>query len=244
MADQESGTELAVRTETSVDLDAAFKQAIAMGEAGVKALETLVNLKIRVEDRQAASEFTAAMLEFQKRCPSIQKKKTASFLTKGGSTFNYNYADLPEICRTVNPLLYPLGLSYKWDSEVSPDGSRIKVTCTVTHVAGHKVTASFEAPVDKGTGTSAAQDYQKLRTYGERNSLIQALGIFSADPDTDAAPGNAVSDKQLADLEDMMRAVGQDRLRFLKLLKVEKLGDLPAANFEIAMNLLRAKLPK
>ena len=69
--------------------------------------------------------------------------RQASFATKAGGSFKYTFADLAEICRTVNPILHPLGLSYSWNSHVSDDGTRIRVTCTVTHTAGHSVTCQL-----------------------------------------------------------------------------------------------------
>ena len=146
----------------------------ARGREGARtsrALEKLVGLYERVEDRRAATEFTAAMLAFQSVCPVVVHNRQASFATKAGGKFSYSFADLAEICRTVNPVLHPLGLSYTWDSRVSDNGALIRVTCTLTHTAGHSVQASFEAPVEEGAGTSAAQDYAKILTFGERKSL-------------------------------------------------------------------------
>ena len=92
---------------------------------------------------------------------------------------------------------------------MSDNGALIRVTCTVTHTAGHSVQASFEAPVEEGAGTSAAQDYAKILTFGERKSLIQALGIFTADEDTDAAPAGVITQEQYADLEDLVEKSGR-----------------------------------
>ena len=221
---------------------AAMLQAAIEKGADVESLEKLVGLYERMENRRAASEFTAAMLEFQKGCPPISRNRKASFLTRGGGNFNYDYADLPHICRIVNPLLHPLGLSYKWDSSVSDDGGRLKVTCTLSHVAGHSLTAAFEAPIDKGTGTSGAQDYAKVQTYGQRQSLVQVLGIFTADEDTDAAPGVTITADQAATLDQLIEESRTNVARFLKTYGVEKLADLPAPNYAGAVASLNAKI--
>jgi len=140
-------------------------------------------------------------------------------------------------------LLYPLGLSYKWDSSVSEDGGRLRVTCTLSHVAGHSVTATFEAPVDKGTGTSAAQDYAKVLTFAERKSLVQVLGIFTADDDTDAAPSEPITGEQVANLNRLLDETRSDRKRFLALVGVANLVDLPSAQYATAVRLLESKRP-
>ncbi len=221
--------------------------ALAVQQGGnIETIERLTDLYHRIEDRRAASEFTLALKEFQERCPEIKKNKSASFPTKLGGDFSYTYANLTQVCRTVNPLLHPLGLSYKWDSAVSDDGGRLKVTCTLSHVAGHSVTAAFESPIDKGHGTSAAQDYAKVQTYGQRQSLIQVCGIFSADEDLDAAkaPVKRISDNQLAELEDLLTETKMNRAKLLELGGAASLGELRLSQFPMMKELLVARLEK
>ena len=227
-------------SQTPPEITTLLTLAVEKG-ANVEALEKLVGLYERVEDRRAATEFTAALLSFQAQCPPVRHNRTASFATRAGSSFTYGYADLAGICRTVNPILHPLGLSYTWDSRVSDDGTRIGVTCTVTHTAGHSVRASFEAPVDKGAGTSAAQDYAKILTFGERKSLVQVLGIFTADEDTDAALAGPITNEQYATLEDLLGASDVDRVKFLEYLKVDKLSELPVSRYDRTVRDLKAR---
>ena len=229
--------------EAPPEITELLRLAVERG-ADVESLEKLVGLYERVEDRRAATEFTAAMLAFQSVCPVVVHNRQASFATKAGGKFSYSFADLAEICRTVNPVLHPLGLSYTWDSRVSDNGALIRVTCTLTHTAGHSVQASFEAPVEEGAGTSAAQDYAKILTFGERKSLVQALGIFTADEDTDAAPEGKITSAQYIELEDLIETTGADRERFLQYLKVAKLVDLAASRYDQAIRDLKARLDR
>ena len=232
-----------VPTEPPDDITALLRIAVEKG-SDVAALEKLVGLYERVENRRAKGEFTAALLRFQAQCPAVRHNRKASFATRAGGTFDYKYADLAEICMTVNPVLHPLGLSYTWDSRVSDDGARIRVTCTVTHTAGHRVSSRFEAPVEDGAGTSAAQDYAKILTFGERKSLVQALGIFTADEDTDAAPAGRITNEQFASLEDLIVSAGVDRAKFAQYLKIDKLSDLPATRYDQAVRDLKARMTR
>ena len=95
--------------------------------------------------------------------------------------------------------------------------------------------------MEEGAGTSAAQDYAKILTFGERKSLVQALGIFTADDDTDAAPEGEITDAQYATLEDLLGASDVDRVKFLAYLKVDKLSDLPASRYDQAVRDLKAR---
>ena len=72
---------------------ALMQQAIERGidPAG---LVTLSELAKEWEDRKAAKEFAAALSEFQRRCPSIQKKKGGPKVSKAGTERMYYYAPL------------------------------------------------------------------------------------------------------------------------------------------------------
>jgi hypothetical protein len=157
----------------------------------VEALEKLVQLHERMADREAAKEFADAMAHFQSACPTIAKTSTARVVTKGGSAYTYNYAELDEIARTVRPFLHKQGLSYSWDSAVSEDGKRIRVVCTAAHMNGHKATASFEAPIASLSGAmSPQQEVAAALTFGKRQTLVQVLGLTTGDPDADGAAHN------------------------------------------------------
>ena len=208
--------------------------------ADVEALERLVGLYERVENRRAATELTAALLNFQADCPPVPHDATASFSTRAGSGMSYTYATLNRIRLTVNPILHPLGLSYAWDSEVS---ERVLVICTVRHVAGHSQTARFESPVDaRNQALSGAQQHAGTLTFAKRQSLIQALGITTADEDLDGVvAADVITNPQYANLEDLITMTGADRAKFLDFFGIETLAKLPSNRLSEATRMLRAK---
>ncbi len=201
----------------------------------VEALEKLVNLHERMSDRVAAREFADAMAAFQAECPPIRKTSTAKVVTKSGGQYSYAYAELDEIARTVRPLLHRHGLSYTWDSVLSDTGDRIRVICTVAHVNGHKATATFEASTKQLTGAmSAQQEVAAALTFGRRQSLIQALGLTTCDPDEDGGgPVALVTHEQVLVLEALIdQRPSGSRARLLTYLGVAALEDIPADRFE------------
>ena len=80
--------------------------------------------------------------------PADQEGEPANVATKGGGSYSYTYADLPEIQTTVDPYLAKNGFSYSWDSEADAKGL-MKVTCTLRHVNGHSTTSSMSLPTEE-----------------------------------------------------------------------------------------------
>lgn len=227
------------REPTVMDL-----MALALDKGGdaVNQIERLVAMKITLEDRHAAQEFNQALAAFQSECPPIAKTSTAKIVTKGGGSYGYKYAELDEIARTVNPILSRHGLSYSWDSSV--DGKVLSCTCIVRHINGHSITAHFTLPIDNASAMSEQQKVAAALTYARRQSLVQALGITTADPDNDGAGGESqkpITDDQALHLEEQIAFAEIDRERFLKYLGVSRIAGIPAANYTSALNAIETR---
>lgn len=235
------GTALAPAGADS-EITALLRHALDAG-ASVEALERLVALKERVDDRNARAAFFEALAAVQESMPEIQKKRKATIVTRGGGTYEYRYAALEDITRTIRPVLRQHGLSYSWDVAQS-DGALI-VTCVLRHVDGHEERASFPVPVDNKAAMSDAQKNGAALTYGRRQSLVAVLGLTTADDDVDGAevgaPSAAITAEQAADLEDLIEEVGADKQKFLQWAGVDRLIDLPANRYRKAVQALERR---
>lgn len=207
-------------------------------------LEKLFALYERDADRKAAQEFAEAKAAFQSQVPPIRKTSEAKVLSqRTGSAHTYRYAELDEIARTVRDPLTKNGLSYSWDSHLSDKGNMV-CTCTVRHVNGHKETASFECSTDTPASMTAQQKHAAALTYARRQSLIQALGLTTCDPDNDGAdlePSETVSAEQAANMEVAVEGVGGDKAKFLKCFKVERFSDIPLSRYGEALKMIEDK---
>jgi hypothetical protein len=143
-----------------------------------EAMERLVNLQQRLMQQQAEEAFNLAIQRFQSACPVITKNATAD-----AGKYSYNFADLPHIAATIRPHLESAGLSYSFDSKLESD--RLRVTCTVHHVAGHSRTSTFEAKIDGPSAMSQLHKSASTLTYCRRYALTLALGLTTADTDDD-----------------------------------------------------------
>jgi hypothetical protein len=205
----------------------------------VETLERLVALHERVTDRQAASEFATALAQFQGECPPISKTSTAKVVTQSGSNYSYTYAELSHIAEVVGPMLHSKGFSYSWDSEIHE--KLMKVTCTLRHINGHKATASFACPTEARAGMSEQQKFAAALSYAKRMSLIQVLGITTADPDTDGANPEVISREQVAELRQLAEEVGADVPKFLRYVNYPTFEEITKGDFNMARTALTSK---
>lgn len=244
-----TGTEITTRagveiTPASADgeITALLRHALDAG-ASVEALERLVALKERVDDRNARAAFFEALAAVQEAMPEVPKKRTAQIATRSGGSYSYRYAALEDITRMIRPILRRHGLSYSWD--VAQGEGALIVTCILRHIDGHEERASFPVPVDSKAAMSDAQKNGAALTYGRRQSLVAVLGLTTADDDVDGAdvgaPSDRITPQQAADLDALIDEVGADQRKFLQWAGVERLEDLTQDKYQAAVRMLERR---
>lgn len=219
-----------------VDMERLMMHAMERGEDAVEALERLIALQERREDRNAERAMAAAMAAFQGECPAIGQTEDGHHGT---------FAPLKEIVRVVRPILGRHGLTFAHDGEVGESG-RIRVTCTLRHVAGASRTATFEGPPDTSGGKNPIQEMASTRSYLRRYTLIDVLGLTTEDDDDGAGadPPEYVTESQAADLASLADEVGADRGAFLRWFGVESFEEVPKKRLREATQALERKRAK
>jgi hypothetical protein len=143
-----------------------------MDRAGLETIAAIYERERADARRQA---FIGALHAFRTQCPPILK-----VLRPEGAKFSY--ADMEEVTKIVDPVLFRNGLTYRFDTEVQAD--RTIVTCTLSHKGGHSESSHFSCI---GSGTKAMNSMQvaaSATTYGRRYALTGVLGI-TTDHDND-----------------------------------------------------------
>jgi hypothetical protein len=232
--------------EDANNVSSLVRLAIERG-VDVEVLERLVALQERVTERDARAAFFGALASFQEQVPEISKSRKAKIATRNGGEYEYTYAPLEEITRTIRPALKENGLSYSWDVAAG-DGSLI-VACVLRHIDGHQERATFPVPVDTSAKMSDAQKNGAALTYGRRQSLIAVLGLTTADADPDGADPKGpelISESQAADLQVLLDECGKkiDRekfMRWLGSLGAESLEKIRKADYPRVVDLLQKK---
>ena len=226
-------------------------RVLAMMESGqrvdVEVLERLVALQERAAERNARAAYFEALSLFQEECPEIRKSRTAEIATRGGGKYEYTFAPLEEITRTIRPILKRHGLSYSWTTAAGVLAGVLDVKCILRHVDGHQEEASFPVPTGTSAAMSEAQKSGAALTYGRRQSLIAVLGLTTADPDTDAPSVGRSPEKidaQQAKYLNMLLdevAARVSRGAFFKWLAVSSVEDVVAADYVKAVEFLERK---
>lgn len=203
--------------------------------APVETLDKLMNLHERWEKNQARKAFDNAVAEAKAQIKPVVKNREGHNSKR--------YADFAAIAMAVEPILSDHGLSFRFRST---EGERINVTCVLSHRDGHYEETTLSGPADTTGNKNAIQAIGSTLTYLQRYSLVQMLGLAVADDDDGykGGAGKTITEAQAIELIDLCEAVGADRGKFLKYLKVESLNDLPAAKFIDAKAALEAKRAK
>ena len=177
MADESNNMEIATTTP-----DYLLKLAVAK-DADLDKIEKLMDLKERWDKTEAKKAFLKAMADFQAECPELKKGKTVDFANKSGGRTKYKYITLSDIVRQIRSILKDCNLSFRW--ETKDVENEIELTCIVSHISGHSESNTMKAAKDISGKKNAIQSVGSTMTYLQRYTLIGALGISTADEDTD-----------------------------------------------------------
>lgn len=181
----------------------------------VGALEKLVTLYERMEERNAEKEFAQAFNALQADMPKISAKKA---VPNGDGSVRYRFAPYEEIMEQVAPCLQKHGFTITFSQRYSEgQPQRLIAICTLQHVSGHSKTNEFAVRVGQGPPkASEAQADGAAGTYAKRFALCNALNIV-VETDSDARlEGAPITKEQAASLRDRVKATASMEASFLK----------------------------
>lgn len=214
------------------------------GGADLDKLEKLMALQERWEANEARKAFVVAMAGFKGETLEIVKRKRVEFTTRDGDTTSYNHAELSDITDVVGPALARHQLSYRWD--VRQEGGAIIVDCILTHVQGHSERITMSAPPDSSGKKNAIQQVASTTTYLQRYTLLAITGMATKGQDNDGRGAgdpepSFITEEQAATIRDYLTEYGVDETKFLRWLKVESVGTIPASWYERTVAAIKLK---
>jgi hypothetical protein len=160
----------------------------------IEKMEKLLDMQERIMKMQSKAAFDSALAAFQAEITPVPR-------TKDGH--NGKYAPLDQVDRHVKRLLETHGFSYRFRTEPEAEGY-MHVTCILSHVSGHSETSSFSAPPDDSGKKNAIQARGSARSYAQRYTLLDVLGL----PTTDDTDGDAELSAIQLELEALCRTSG------------------------------------
>jgi hypothetical protein len=199
--------------------------------ADLDMIEKLMNLQERWEASQARKAFDEAISAAKADIPPIERT--------GKGHNDKRYATFAAIAKVVDPIISQHGLSYRFRTT---QGDRISVTCILSHKSGHFEETTLSGPPDASGSKNAIQAIGSTLSYLQRYSLIQMLGLASADDDDGKAAGGAlITDDQADTLRALVAEVGADVSRFLSFMRAESITDIQARDYKKAISALESK---
>lgn len=204
MAKKEKTKEIIVKEQRS-EVSNFITQAIEKG-LPVETMEKLFALQREWKADKAKEAFVLALAKFQGDVPVIHKTKKV--LNKDGRTVRYMYAPMDSVIEQIKRPLADNGFSYTWDS--TREEEHIKVVCKLTNIEGHSEKSTFDIPIEKNGFMSSPQSYATAQSYAKRYTLLNVLGIGTADEDTDAtdSDNNATPKNPKAEIMLQLRGLG------------------------------------
>lgn len=202
--------------------------------ASVEMMEKLMALEERWQKNRGRREFDAAISAAKGEIPVIIKNRVGNN--------NKRYADFAAIVRVVDPILRQYGLSYRFRTD--QDEKLIRVTCVLSHEAGHSEENTLMGPADNSGNKNAIQSIGSTLQYLQRYSLTQALGLAASEDDDDgkaAGIGETITDEQSGKIRKLIEETGTDIAKFCQYHNVEAVPDIPAAKFDSALRSLEKK---
>ena len=158
----------------------------------VEELKGLMELQERWEKNEARKAFVAALNAFKANPPEIFKNKSVSH----NGVFKYKHASLDNASGAIGRALAEHKISHRWDTE-QRDGGVIRVTCVLTHEAGHSERTPLEAAPDSSGGKNSIQAVGSTVSYLERYTLLAATRMAEQHQDDDGRQVKRISDDQV-----------------------------------------------
>lgn len=219
---------------------AAIARAAADPTVDVDKMEKLFAMHQAMVERDAKQQYVEAMTAFKMNPPDIIKRKDVAF----GQT-KYKHATLDMVSSQITEGLSRHGITHRWLTE-QIEGGKIRVTCILTHRAGHSESTALESAADNSGGKNAIQGIGSAVTYLQRYTLLAATGLATRDMTDDDGRGGdrdepRITQEQADELQALIEANGRDLVKFKKWMKVEKLTDIYARSYQTAIDAVKVR---
>ena len=122
--------------------------------------------------------FAEAFVEFQEKITDPKLDADTDYKTKTGKLIKFKYASLPEILRTVRPVLTKCGIALVQEPRV--ENNEVQIVTRLIHKSGEWI--EFE-PLKMKAQSAYAQDIGSAITYGRRYNISSVLGLGSEEDD-------------------------------------------------------------
>jgi hypothetical protein len=208
-------------------------------ESNVAALDKLLSVYERLDDKRAEREFSAAFVALQADLPVIV---ASSVIPNRGK-----YERFEDVMRVVSPLLVKHGFSVSFSMDFKEN--RIVETCHLKHVGGHSQSNSFAVRAG-GKADSDTQADCKAATTAKRNALLNCLNIvirqdvMQNEDDDVSLEGSPIPFDKAQYLRELVKDTNSDEASFLKFAGASKYEEILSSKYDMLVGALHRKMKK
>lgn len=206
-------------------------------------IERYMDMYDRMEGKKAEQAFNAAMNAAQ-----IEMGPVAA--NQENTQTRSRYADYAQLDRVLRPIYTRHGFSISFDEGDTDKPDHIRVLAYVSHRDGFTRTYRKDMPAD-GKGAKGGDVMTKTHasgaadSYGMRYLLKKIFNVSVGEDDTDGnMPADAISEKQVERIRDLIDQANADIAAFCQWMGVEALPDIAARDFKKAETALLGKISK
>jgi len=203
-------------------------------------IEKMLDLQEKFEQNEARKAYHAAMSEFKKYPPNINKDQKVAY-----GTTAYSHASLGNVSSKINDALSQHGLSASWETSQSDKG--ITITCRITHLFGHSESTSLTAAPDASGGKNTIQAVGSTVTYLQRYTILALTGLATSNGDDDGKGSEdteLISAEKIATIQNMLDTKNVDQKAFFDFMGVKALDQILAKDFNKAVGILNKSKDK
>lgn len=235
---EEPSAQLTHQLESSAVLSL-IERAAKDPQIDIDKMQRLLDMRAQEAARAAKVSYSAALSAMQVELPVIERRGTIG-IAKGDNAKKPKYALWEDINEAIKPVLAKHGFALSF--RCGRDADKIMVTSILSHRDGHSEETTMLLPIDTGPGRNAVQSIGSSTSYGKRYTAAALLNLTSRGEDDDGAtaPGGFVTEEQAEAIKKLIVEVGGDIPKFLKVFKIGKVEELPAARFQEAKDRLEA----
>ena len=219
----------------SAALISMIERAASDPNVDIDKMERLFQMHERIQERRAVEAYNASMAAAQSDMQAVVRNQENTH-TKS------KYADLHAIADKALPAIHKHGFGLSFSECSATKEGCISIFCRASHSGGHAETYVFNVPIDdtgaKGTvNKTAVQAYGSTMTYGRRYATCGVFNIQVKDPDGNT-PTEFITDDQSEHLKALLSEDGQDMPGFCQHFRIDKVSDLPAAQYSKALAMI------
>jgi hypothetical protein len=206
----------------------------------VDRLERLLDMKERLDRREAETAFNEAMVLAQEEVQPVART------TENTVTHSF-YAKLEEVDAAIRPIYLRHGFSLSYSTVAPLVVGNIRVECRCargSHVERFYREAGPDTLGPKGSPTKTAlHGSASTETFLKRYLACGIFNVVFKDMDDDGT-GGPIDEAQAQAIRDLLRQSGSNETAFLKYLKAPSIEEIPYRSYPKAMSALEEKMAK